>query len=283
LSRNFEILRRAGLEDALFPPSGDDVPPSRGGALKREPRAVEPEAAKPEKRDLPFREFGDEPSLRGRRRRQPAQSEQAHEEVVKVVQRVFVLPNSSSTPRLVIFSNVDRGSGSSEICIGSGEILAAQVSGSVCLVDANFHTPALHRLLGVDKIPGLADATVSADPIKNFAVRIGDGNLWLVPAGSPLGAAQGPVASERLRSRMLELKEKFDYVLIDAPPVNSYADAALLGQLADGAILVVEANSTRRESARMAKQILQNSHVKLLGAILNNRTFPIPEALYRNL
>ena len=87
----------------------------------------------------------------------------------------------------------------------------------------------------------------------------------------------------RLRSRMAELREEFDYVLIDAPPVCSYADAVLLGQLADGVILVVEANSTRRDTARMAKETIEGAKVRLLGAVLNNRTFPIPEALYRKL
>jgi Mrp family chromosome partitioning ATPase len=82
---------------------------------------------------------------------------------------------------------------------------------------------------------------------------------------------------------MAELREKFDYVLIDAPPISSYVDAVLLGQIADGVILVVEANSTRRETARMVKETFEGANVKLLGAILNNRTFPIPEALYRKL
>jgi Mrp family chromosome partitioning ATPase len=82
---------------------------------------------------------------------------------------------------------------------------------------------------------------------------------------------------------MMELSKEFDYVLIDAPPVSSYADAVLLGQMADGVILVVEANSTRRGTARMVKETFEGAKVRLLGAILNNRTFPIPEALYRKL
>jgi Mrp family chromosome partitioning ATPase len=206
---------------------------------------------------------------------------QAQEEVVKLVQRVFVFPNSHA-PRAVVFSSV-QGNGSSEICSRAGEVLAAQGSGSVCLVDANLRAPSLHQLFGVGKFPGLADATVKPGPIKDFAVRIAGGNLWVVPPGSPAAEAQRLFASDGLRSRMGELREEFDYVLIDASPVSSYADAVLLGQMADGVILVVEANSTRRETARMAKETFEGAKVKLLGAILNNRTFPIPEALYRML
>jgi Mrp family chromosome partitioning ATPase len=148
-------------------------------------------------------------------------------------------------------------------------------------VDANLRAPSFHQLLGVGKFPGLKDATVKAGPIKDFAVRIAEGNLWLMPSGSL--TAEGLFTSDRLRLRMRELREEFDYVLIDAPAVSSYADAVLLGQMADGVILVVEANSTRREKARVAKETLEGAKVKLFGAVLNNRTFPIPEALYRRL
>jgi Mrp family chromosome partitioning ATPase len=72
-------------------------------------------------------------------------------------------------------------------------------------------------------------------------------------------------------------------VLIDAPGTSSSRDAALLGQLADAAILVVEANSTRKMAARKAKEFLERAGVQLIGTILNNRTFPIPEALYKIL
>jgi Mrp family chromosome partitioning ATPase len=245
MSRNFELLRRAGKEDLLSARSGGVVPPNDNG------------------------------------HRQLDLGGQAQEEAVKLVQRVFVSPNSHA-PRAVVFSSVE-GNGSSEICSRAGEVLAAQGSGPVCLVDANLRAPSLHQLLGVGKSPGLADATVKPGPIKDFAVRIAGGKLWVVPPGSPAAEAQRLFASDQLRSRMGELREEFDYVLIDAPPVSSYADAVLLGQMADGVVLVVEANSTRREAARMAKEAFENAKVRLLGAILNNRTFPIPEALYRKL
>jgi capsular exopolysaccharide synthesis family protein len=245
MSRNFELLRRAGKEDVLHDRSGSESPTNGGGHRPLHP------------------------------------SGPAEREVIKLVQRVFAFSNSHA-PRAVVFSSV-QGNGSSEICCCAGEALAAQGSGSVCLVDANLRAPSLHQLLGVGKLPGLADATVKPGPIRDFAVRIAGGNLWLVQPGSLAVESQSLFASDRLRSRIGELREEFDYVLIDAPPVSSYSDAVLLGQMADGVILVVEANSTRRETARTAKETFEGANVKVLGAILNNRTFPIPEALYRKL
>jgi Mrp family chromosome partitioning ATPase len=263
MSRNYELLRRAGREDLLFGRSSTDSLPDNG-----HPR-------------LEVGRQASSASLRNNGHLRPDLGRQAQEEVVKLVQRVFVSLNSHA-PRAVVFSSV-QGNGSSEICSRAGQVLAAQVSGSVCLVDANLRAPSLHQLLGVGMVPGLVDATVKPGPIKDFATRIAGGNLWLVPTGWPSAEAPSLLASDRLRLRMRELRAQFDYVLIDAPPVSSYADAVLLGQMADGAILVVEANSTRRETARMAKETFANAKVELLGAILNNRTFPIPEALYRKL
>jgi Mrp family chromosome partitioning ATPase len=69
-------------------------------------------------------------------------------------------------------------------------------------------------------------------------------------------------------------------VLIDAPGTIVCGDAAILGQVADAAVLVIEANSTRRLSARKAKEALDAAGVRLLGTVLHNRSFPIPETLY---
>jgi Mrp family chromosome partitioning ATPase len=205
----------------------------------------------------------------------------ADKEIVKLVQRLFLFPNSHA-PKAVVFSSV-QGDGSTAICYQVGGVLAAQGVGSVCLVDGNLRSPSLHRLLGAETFPGLADAIFKERPIREFTAGMSGGKFWVVPAQSPRRETQHLLGSERMRLWMRQLREQFGYVLIDAPPLSSYGDAALLGQMADGIILVLEANSTRRENARIAKETLESANVKVLGAILNNRTFPIPEALYRKL
>jgi Mrp family chromosome partitioning ATPase len=108
-------------------------------------------------------------------------------------------------------------------------------------------------------------------------------NLWLI--SGHLAATNGGVTAslEQVRSQIKELPPEFAYVVINAPPVGLYSDAALLGQWANGVVLVLEANSTRRVAARKAKETLEAANVRLLGMVLNNRTFPIPEKIYRML
>ena len=89
--------------------------------------------------------------------------------------------------------------------------------------------------------------------------------------------------STRLNARIEELRQEFPIILMDSPPVNLYSDAISLGQSADGVVLVVSANSTRKEAARRAKQSFENAGARLLGAVLNNRTYPIPQVIYDRL
>jgi Mrp family chromosome partitioning ATPase len=65
--------------------------------------------------------------------------------------------------------------------------------------------------------------------------------------------------------------------------MGDYVDASLLAKTADGLVMVVEANDTRREAAQKAKEMLDASDIPVLGAVLNRRAFPIPEFLYRRL
>jgi Mrp family chromosome partitioning ATPase len=88
---------------------------------------------------------------------------------------------------------------------------------------------------------------------------------------------------DEVRHLLAQLGGVFDYVLIDTPGTSVCGDAAILGQVAHAAVLVVEANSTRRQTARKAKETLDAAGVRLLGTVLHNRSFPIPEGLYKRL
>jgi Mrp family chromosome partitioning ATPase len=86
-----------------------------------------------------------------------------------------------------------------------------------------------------------------------------------------------------LCARMEQLRREFDYCLIVGPPIGISADALVMGRMADGVLLVLEAHETRRDSAIAAKEMLAAAKVPLLGAVLCNRTFPIPQTLYGRL
>jgi protein-tyrosine kinase len=203
------------------------------------------------------------------------------EEAVRLVHRLFLVP-AHDAPKVVLFSGVDPGDGCTTVCVRVAETLASEVgvSGSFCVVDANLRDPSLHNHFGVENRSGLVEALGQPGPVRNFAQQLNGGRLWVMTAGSGTSNIHALLGSEAMRQRIAELRAEFDSVLIDSPPVNLYADACGLGKLADGAILVLQSNATRREAARKAKETLEGAHVRLLGAVLNKRRFPVPDVIY---
>ena len=203
-------------------------------------------------------------------------------ELTKLVQRVFLLPGSEFN-HTVVFASSDAGNGCSWICARVGELLASQVTGTVCLVDANLHHPTLHEQLGVSNHHGLADALRQPGSVRGYISQLSRKNLALVSCGSEPESAQSFLTSDRMRTRLNELRSEFDYVLVDCPSMAASNEAVSLGAAADGVVLVLKANATRKDRARSAVRDLQAAKVKVLGAVLNQRTFPIPENIYNKL
>jgi len=206
----------------------------------------------------------------------------AKEECQKLVQRIFLTQPPSSS-RAVVFAGIDPGDGCSRICAQAAQALAANTSSSVCLVEANFRTPSLPGFFGVPNHRGLADSLQQEGGIRNFIKQLKPANLWLLSSGDLNPASPALLNSERLKDRLQELRSQFDYVLLDAPALNAYADSVALGRLADGVVVVLQADSTRRESALRGLDSLREAQVEVLGAVLNRRTFPIPGFVYRRL
>jgi len=207
--------------------------------------------------------------------------EQTREETITLVRQVFF--SGSTIPQVVIFSAVERGSGCTWVCSRAANVLSAHVDGLVCLVDGDLRTPSLHSHFELEQSSTAMDEEFRLAPVRQSGRPLSESNLWLLSKRSAGTNSQTPQSLERLRSRVSELRKDFTYIVVDAPPINAYSDAALLGSAADGLVMVLEANDTRREAAIRAKDTLNAAAVPLLGAVLNKRTFPIPETLYRKL
>ncbi len=262
MSRNFELLQRIGREQALYtnePVAAAELTPETEMAPGQQPVVF----AEPQPSSL-------------------VMSDGEVEEFTRLVQRLFIVPGNDS-PRSVVFTSPERNAGCTWVCARVAEILARQVAGSVCAVDANLRNPGLHAQFGVSNEQGLADALTKSEPVRNFARNLSRSNLWLLSSGSSHEGAQNLLSSDRMRLRLSELRAEFDYVLVDAAAMSETNDAALLGSGSEGVVMVLKANSSRRESARTAMHDLEMAKARVLGAVLNQRTFPIPDSIYKKL
>ena len=233
-----------------------------------------------EKEPALSRTTGDAPASGAGEPRRPNLEARAREEATRCVQRVFLAPGASA-PRVVVVCAAEPGDGCTWVCASLGKTLASLTKGSVCLVDANLRSPFLYRHFGGEGLRGLT--VVDRGTVRSSARQLGSSNLWLMSCAEPASDALAALTSDAHRERIAGLRAAFQYVLIDSGPVNACAEPVMLGQLADGVVLVVKSNSTKRESVWSAKESLEAAGVRFLGAVLNARDFPLPEALYRRL
>jgi capsular exopolysaccharide synthesis family protein len=202
------------------------------------------------------------------------------DETLRLVQQIFLV-QTEAPPRLVVFAGIDHGNGCSRICLSTAGTLAHNSRARVCLVEANFRSPGLPGLLGMTNHFGLTEALMNPEPIASFTKNAHRENLSLLSSGTLAGDSANLLASENLRARLGELRKNFDFVIVDAPPLTRYSDAIVLGQLADGVILVIEADCTRKEAAAAVAENLRSTRIPILAAVLNKRTFPIPQRIYQ--
>jgi len=292
MSRNFELLQQTGSVQELFQTSGNpaglvgtaECQPSPALGEKLEQKDVGNKALPLRLPDLikkKARSWGQQVQKQTNERRTDLEAI-SREEEIKLVHRIFPAGGQRS-PQIVLFSAVESDAGCASICVRTAMILAARGDGSVCVVDANLRSPCLHHYFGIDNSRGLAEAVLEPLPIQDFAQKHAEANLWILPGGSAAGQLSFPGVYDRLSSRMTELRGQFKYVVIHSSPLDLDSASILLSSWTDGVVMVVEADTTRRETARRMKQNLDAANVCVLGVVLNNRTFSIPEALYRRL
>jgi Mrp family chromosome partitioning ATPase len=218
------------------------------------------------------------PAPAGRRRSSPRIDGRILDEEMRLVQRVFFGP---SRARTVVFCGVEPRNGASSICARAAEILSSEGNRPVCVIDANLRNPALHNCFNASNTTGWTDAIAQPASVHHYVQPLTP-SLFLLTAGSSLAGIHSALAAG-LPSVLRELQIAFNFILIDAPPAALYPDAGFIAQPTDGVVLVVEANVTNRCAAMAAKDSLERAECRVLAAVLNKRTFPVPEHIYRRL
>jgi capsular exopolysaccharide synthesis family protein len=148
-------------------------------------------------------------------------------------------------------------------------VVLAQLGKEVLLVDADLHRSRLHEVFHVSNSEGLTSVLAGRVDARRAAQKTAIPCLTLLPAGPPSPNPSGLLASDTMRRLVDGAIERYDYVVLDAPPVLAVADAIVLGSLSSGVILTVHGGRTPRELVLRALRELRNSNVKVLGVLIN--------------
>jgi hypothetical protein len=191
-----------------------------------------------------------------------------HEQIHALVQQLFF--RHESTPvRHVGFAAVESSTETATLCLEVARVLAGDNRYDVGLIDAHTDSVRLQTQLQIPS-PNRAEAAWPVAP-----------RLWMVPRQSWLPDAGGERITDQNLSRLREFTAEFDFSILWCAPVSWLT--ASIGRTCDGLVLVLTANKTRRLVAAQIKDQLNKARVPLLGTVLAERRFPVPQGLYRSL
>jgi capsular exopolysaccharide synthesis family protein len=171
--------------------------------------------------------------------------------------------------------------GTTEVAMGLGLTLAGAMGRRTAIVDCNVRNPDIHRRFGVEDI-GMDEHLKGQLGIDQALLNTLVPNLHVLPLGAGL-TSLATVRKDRFSELIGELRERFEYVLLDSSPVGVNPETTVLCDVVDAVVMVVRHGSTRREVVRRSKETIERAGGKILGIVLNKRKFPIPEFLYRRL
>jgi tyrosine-protein kinase Etk/Wzc len=187
----------------------------------------------------------------------------------------FLILRQSSDGKMQTFlvTSAVKGEGKSFIS-ATLAIAFAQTGKRVVLIDADLRKPDLHRFFGLDGDVGLANVLRDAAPLESALLPTQLETLKLLPAGvlpkdSDTATPAELFSSEAMQHLLQRLKERFDIVLIDTPPMMAVTDPSILAPMTDGVLLVVELGHVSRSAIQEVKEQLELAQAKLLGVVIN--------------
>ncbi len=188
--------------------------------------------------------------------------------------------------KVILFSSAGPAEGKS-VTLTNVAVAMAQLGRRVLVVSANMRRPSIGRIFGIDEAPGLsdillenetwegvsrdmADLAVGKLPAEQVLAMPGLDNLTIITSGGVAAQPSEWLASERMAHFLKEVRDQFDYVLVDSPPVLPVPDGMILGRMVDGVVMVYQLGQTTRESMRRALVNFRQTEANVAGIILND-------------
>jgi capsular exopolysaccharide synthesis family protein len=166
-----------------------------------------------------------------------------------------------------VIASVGPAEGKSVTALNLAWLLAQTEGVTSLIIDSDLRMPSLAQYLGMESSIGLSDVLDGTARLEDVIIELKPAGLYMMPGGHARGDVAELISGSNFKEILREAREMFDYVIIDAPPLAIFTDAAVLINHADGALLVVKANQTRYKDIDRVINSLPRK--RLLGTILN--------------
>ena len=180
----------------------------------------------------------------------------------------FVLPDGINCPVIGVTSSV-RGEGKSTTAINLAYVLAADKK-KVLLIDGDLRLPSISKKMNISSVPGLTDLLVTYDVenLEQFRSDVLD-SWYIMPSGQLPPNPSELIGSDKMKKLLDLLSAKFDYIILDLPPVSVVSDALAASRLITGMLLVIRESYTDKRELEACVRQLELSHVKVFGCVWN--------------
>jgi len=189
-------------------------------------------------------------------------------EAIRAARTALFFAAQTEGGKVFLLTSPSPGDGKSTICANLA-ISIAQAGKKVVLVDADFRRPRVHIYFGQSMEPGAIQAVSGAHELSECLTESSQDNLTLLTAGGRPKNAGEIVTSHEFWQMIQVLREKFDFVLIDSPPLLPVSDAAVMSSIVDGVYLVMRIRKGVVVTSSKAKEKLDMVNANLLGVIVN--------------
>jgi capsular exopolysaccharide synthesis family protein len=177
--------------------------------------------------------------------------------------------------RVVVFTSAEPGEGKTTSVVNLALSLTHRGS-QVLLIDADLRRGTVHTVFEQVREPGFADVLQGKVSFEKAcrSIQVDEGGvLHFLTSGTLPSNPSGLLASPSVKSLLASLRDRYEMIIIDSPPVNMMTDAALLGSSADGVIVVARAGMTHSDALGFALEQLGHVGARVLGAVLNDIDF----------
>jgi polysaccharide biosynthesis transport protein len=184
----------------------------------------------------------------------------------------ILLSRAEEPPKTILFTSATHSEGKTATVINTA-IVFAQLGVKVLVIDADLRRPSCHQVLSVQRRLGLTELLTGLGESQELIQPTYTADLFLLSGGSAPPNPAELVGSGKMRETLASLREHYDYILIDSPPVMPVSDAVLLSTMVDGVVLVVDSRQPPKEVVRDACTRLNFARAKILGTVFNRVDF----------
>ena len=190
-------------------------------------------------------------------------------EAFRALRTAVLFSTPAAPPKVILLTSATSGEGKSVTSLNLAATLAE--SGSrVLLIDADLRRPTCHRSLGTGNMRGLSSFLSGQATLADVIVPLDKPHLDFLPAGPTPPNPAELVGSARMRDALAGLRDEYEFVIVDSPPVVPVTDGVVLSREADAVVLVVKGHDTPLELVRRARDHLGVANAHLIGAVINN-------------